>query len=380
MSNLSQKKNIPFQQVLAALLDDQSVFPPAYLHQFSDLEGKEFTAFESVWHQVKPNRRFALLEDLEEVAENDTLVLFDNIARLALKDTDPRVRAVAIRLLWENDDPKIARTIMSMLKEDSDPRVREAAASGLASFIYQGEIEELPGELHHAMEDALLAVLNGQDEEIIRRRALESLGFSGRAEVPPLIRKAYESGDAGWLTSSLFAMGRSADQVWEPEVKRVLQHPNAEVQFEAVRAAGELSLSSTRRILLDMLEEEAQDSDIRAAVIWSLSQIGGDEVRDTLEEILENTEDEEEIEVLENALDNLEFTEEVGIYGMIDFDQLGEPNTEIPDIEAYLNSIEADDGTWEGPKSSPDSADEDSAITKKDSEKRKRHKNSGKDQ
>jgi len=380
MTSNPQKKNVPFQMVLTALLDDQHLFPALYLHHFSDLEGKDFSAFQSVWPQVHANRRFALLEDLEELAESDTLVSFDSIACLALKDPEPRVRTVAIRLLWESDDIKVARSILAMLKEDADPGVREAAASGLGSFIYQGELEELPEDFLHLLEDNLLIVINSQDEEIIRRRALESMGFSGRPEVPPLIRKAYESGSAPWITSAIFAMGRSADQAWEPEVKRMLRNSNAEIQLEAVRAAGELSLESTRRILLDLLEEEAQDSEIRAAVIWSLSQIGGEEVRETLEGILEETEDEEEVELLENALDNLEFNEEVGMFGLLDFEQLGEPNEEIPDIEAYINSIEPVGDDWEGPKSAPDSAEEDSKITKNDDKKRKRHKKTGKDQ
>ena len=66
---------------------------------------------------------------------------------------------------------------------------------------------------------------------------------------------------------------------------------------------------------LGALEEEAQDSEIRAAIFWSLSKIGGEEVRETLETILEETEDEEEVEILEEALDNLSFTEDVGLYG-----------------------------------------------------------------
>lgn len=375
-----QKKNIPFQQVLTTLLDDQHLFPPIYLHHFSDLEGKDLSAFRSVWPQVNANRRFALLEDLEELAENDTLVAFDAVARLALTDPDPRVRAVAIRLLWESSEVKVAKQILQMLKEDEDPRVREAAASVLGSFIYQGEVEELPEDFLHIMEDSLLDVINSSDEEIIRRRALESMSFSGRPEVPPLIRKAYESGSTPWVTSAVFAMGRSADQAWEPEVKRMLRSPNAEIQYEAVRAAGELGLESTRRVLLDLLEEEAQDSAIRSATIWSLSQIGGEEVRETLEDILEETEDEEEMELLENALDNLEFTEEVGMFGLFDFDQLGETTEEIPDLEAYINSIEPMDENWEGPKSPPASAEEDSRITKSDDKKRKRHKKTGKDQ
>ncbi len=46
----------------------------------------------------------------------------------------------------------------------------------------------------------------------------EALGFSSRPEVPDLIRQAYAIGQPEWMESSLFAMGRSADSIWETAV------------------------------------------------------------------------------------------------------------------------------------------------------------------
>lgn len=336
MTTHSEKKNIPIQQVLTALLDDQHVFPPAYLHHFSDLEGRDLEAVRSVWPQASARRRFTLLEDLEDLSEADTLVSFTAIARLALEDVDARVRTVAIRMLWEADDISLADVFLRMLEQDESAEVRAAAASALGVFVYEGELEEIPQDIFHRVESRLIAVVNSQEEDLVRRRALESLGYSSHSEVPALIRNAFTSGSTDWSASALFAMGRSADSSWEPDVIRMLQSPKADIQLEAVRAAGALGIARSRRILLDLLEEEAQDSEIREAVIWSLSQIGGDEVRETLEELLENTDDDEEAEILEDALDNLSFTEDSGLYGFFDFDQLGQANKEIDDIEEYL--------------------------------------------
>ncbi|RPJ50534.1 MAG: HEAT repeat domain-containing protein [Chloroflexi bacterium] len=347
MNNYPQKKNVSLQQVLAVLLDESSVFPPAYLRYFSDLEGPDLEAVRSVWPQVKPGRRLALLEDLEELAEADTLVSFDNFARVTLEDPDPRVRTVAIRLLWENNDPRLASTFINMLENDPDPGVRAAAANALGQFIYLGEIEEIPADVLHRVEESLLKVMAGAEDELTRRRALESLGFSSRPEVPDLIRAAYDSNDADWMSSALYAMGRSADNAWAPEVMRMLRHPKANVQLEAVRAAGSLELDRSRRILLDLLEEEAQDSELRAAVFWSLSQIGGEEVRETLETILEETEDDEEAEILEEALDNLSFTEDVDLFGLFDFANAGQSITDPEDLDRGLEedgSENPDDG------------------------------------
>ncbi len=333
MVNRPKKQNVSIQQILTALLDDKTPFPPVFLRHFSDLEGPDLAALKSIWPQASPERRFLLLEDLEELAENDTLVSFENIARMALTDGDARVRTVAIRLLWESEDQNLVPIFQSILAEDPNPDTRAAAASGLGLFVYLGELEEIPEETLHQVEDQLIAVVNGQDNFQVRRRALESLGFSGRPEVPALIREAYEGNNLPWVESALFAMGRSADNTWNQEVLRMLNHPEASVQVEAIRAAGELGLESARRPLLRLLDDELLDADVRAATYWALSRIGGDDVREVLEARLEETEDEEDEELLEDALENLDFTEEMNLFEMFDLEDLPEED-ESP--EEYL--------------------------------------------
>lgn len=333
MYSRPKKKNVSIQQVLTALLDHQTLFPPAYLHQFSDLEGADLEALRSVWPQVHPQRRYSLFEDLEELAEADTLVSFDNVARLGLDDSEPRVRTVAIRLLWEDQDPRLAPIFIKIMNDDEDLSARAAAAAALGQFVYLGELEEIDESVLRKVEDNLIRKMRSDDDTLVRRRALESLGYSGRDEVPPLLREAYNSGDPDWMSSALYAMGRSADQSWGPDVKRMLNYPKVNVQLEAVRAAGELQIDNTRRILLDLLEEEAQDSEVRFAVFWSLSQLGGEEVRETLEKILEEADDDEEIDMLEKALDNLSFTEDVDPFSMFDFGGLGQVDREV-DLES----------------------------------------------
>jgi HEAT repeat protein len=141
------------------------------------------------------------------------------------------------------------------------------------------------------------------------------LGYSGRAEVPPLIENAYRSGKRDWLISSLIAMGRSANNRWEKRVLLMLENPATAVRVEAVRAAGELELAAARQALIELLEDD--DDEVRMAAIWSLSQIGGQGVREILEEMQEETEDEDEAEFLENALDNLAFTDDEGFFSLL---------------------------------------------------------------
>jgi len=317
-------KNIPFQQVVQALLDVNTPFSPVYLHRFSDLEGADLAALQQAWPKVNTTRKLALLEDLEDLSETDMVVLFDSVARLALTDSEPGVRVSAIHLLWESEDKKLIPVFIRLMQQDENVEVRAAAASGLGQFVYMGELEEIPAETLHKVEDSLIQVAKGQDDDLVRRRAVEALGFSGREEVYDLIQKAYDTLDPHWMASALFAMGRSYDKSWEQPVRRSIRHPKADVQREAVRAAGELELESTRGMLLDLLAEEAQDADTRFAAIWSLSQIGGEGVREALEEILEATEDDEEVEFVENALDNLSLTETGQTMDMFDIDYANE--------------------------------------------------------
>ncbi|HEX2980422.1 MAG TPA: HEAT repeat domain-containing protein, partial [Anaerolineaceae bacterium] len=128
------KKTVPFSTVVSALLDEKNIFPPSYLHHFSDISRQDLEALKKAWPNVNPDRRATLLEDLEELAEADTLVSFDDLSLFALTDTDPRVRATAIRLLWEAQDLKLVPIYSTLLEQDEDVRVRAAAASGLGIF------------------------------------------------------------------------------------------------------------------------------------------------------------------------------------------------------------------------------------------------------
>jgi len=198
--------------------------------------------------------------------------------------------------------------------------VRAAAASALGPYVYQGEVDKLPAALLHTIEEALLAAHRADRSELVRRRALEALGYSSREEVPALLRSASARNDTLWLESALFAMGHSADKQWEARVLEFLDHEDLPVQIEAVHAAGELMLSRARVPLLNMLEDEIDDLELKNEVIWALSQIGGEGVEETLDALLEAAEDDDEIEVLEQALDNLSFNQDDNVFDFLDIE------------------------------------------------------------
>jgi HEAT repeat protein len=134
--------------------------------------------------------------------------------------------------------------------------------------------------------------------------------------VATLIESAFQREDPAWKASALFAMARSADSRWDSEVLSSLTNENRNVREAAVEAAGQLSIKEAGPILVKLFEEE-EDDDVTSAIIWSLSQIGGEDARTYIENLIDQTEDDEQIEFLEEALENLAFTEDLDRFDLL---------------------------------------------------------------
>ncbi len=315
------QKPIPFNKLIEALLDESTPFSPRYLHRLSDLEPHDSASLAESWPKISTRRRESLLDDLEEVHLSDTVLSFEGVARIALKDSVPGVRKRAISILREYELVDLMPTFMHMAEHDPDADVRAAAAAALATYIYLGEVEDISPKKLLQVEELLLSLINGKDTELVRRRALEALGFSSRKELFELIERAYASPDTDWLVTALFAMGRSANTRWSPQVLKMLDHKRPAVRAEAAGAAGELEIKDALPKLLELLEDV--DHDVRMASIWSLSQIGGEGVRASLENMLETTASDDEADQIENALENLDFTEEMKDLSLLEIPEDG---------------------------------------------------------
>jgi HEAT repeat protein len=321
-----------FQTILDALLNDNKDFPHRYLQFFSDIDPASLKAFLDGWPRVNPTRKLILLRQLEALVDSDTIVSFEDIGRALLKDVDGDVRAAAIRLLAESDDPKLANTYINILQKDTELEPRLEAATMLGEYVILGELEELDETIRHKIEDALLAMVSSKEDDQLRRCALEAVGYSSRPEAETVIETAFTRASPEWVASALTAMGRSSDPQWEEQVITMLVNEDLRIRKAAVQAAGELMSSDARGLLLSMLEDE-EDDEVIAAIIWSLSQIGGEDVRTYLEALLDKTEDEDEnedlLELIENALENLTFTEDLERFEMLALN----PDDELKEID-----------------------------------------------
>jgi len=324
---MTAKKPIPFSQLISLLLNEEEVFPPRFLHRLSDLTRADAHLLANAWPKIAPLRRKTLMEDLEELTQADDLLSFEDICRLAINDQDASVRLTGVRILREYDLTDLIPDFLYLLQKDPSAEVRAAAAAALGIFVYMGEVDELHANTFKELEGHLLRITQGVDEILVRRRALEALGYSSRKDIPPLIEQAYDSNNTDWILSALIAMGRSADRAWKPKVVAILDHANPLVRAEAASAAGELELKSVRPTLLRMLHDP--DQDVRMASSWALSQLGGEGVRSTLEKLIESTTDDEESDLIEKALDNLDFTEEMAGFALLD---IGNTDDEEDDL------------------------------------------------
>lgn len=316
-------ETIPMNELIEALCDGNSILPPRYLYRFSDMVDSEIALLQSEWEKIPVWRRQALMEDLEELGGNDDLLSFEAIARLALQDVEPATRLSAVRTLWDYEDREIGDIFSELLKHDQDANVRAAAANGLGKFVYAGELEDLPESIHNRIVTLLLDVAQGSDTLLVRRRALESLGYSERAEIPGLIERAYKNKEKEWIASAVAAMGHSADHQWDANIIESLESQHPIIRVEAARASGELAIKKAVPRLLDMLDDP--DLNSRDASIWALSLIGGSGVRTRLERLLSQA-DEDEVDFIQEALEMLSFTEETSLFPLIDLDDLEEDN------------------------------------------------------
>lgn len=321
---------LTFQNVLDHLLDSKKDIPKNHLGYYSDLDPKSLQLFLDIWKSVKPDRKLLLLDALLSHLDSDTLVSYEEIGKSLLGDSDSNIRARAIGLLAESNDPKLVHRFINIFLNDPDLAPRLEAATVLGEFVLLGELEELDADTQQEIEDALISVIRSEDNPALRKRALESLGYSSREEMMNIIESAYQRSDPTWVASALKAMGRSHDNVWNESVISKLLDDDPRIRQAAAQSAGELEIKQASPIMLQMLEDEEEDDDVTSAAIWSLSQIGGEDARIYILNLLESTEDEDTIAFLEEAIENLDFNEDLNKFDFLDLD---EDDFEIDDEE-----------------------------------------------
>ena len=292
--------------MLKKMRDSQTPLSISSLYGLSDLTRAETQLFQEVWSLIDAGRRRWVIQSLVDIAEASFAVNFSPIFRLCLNDEDEVVRSRAIEGLWEDEDLTLAGLLVRLLRNDPSESVRVAAATSLGRFVLLGELEKIEAAPAMMVEDALLGAIYDPHETLeVRRRAVESIAYSGQAQVREIIEVTYCDDEEKMRISTVFAMGRSADPIWREMVIAELDNPNPEMRYEAARACGELEASAALSDLIDQIEADP-DSEVQEMAIWALGRIGGKEARRVLEACCES-EDEALSQAAEEALDELDF-------------------------------------------------------------------------
>ncbi len=196
--------------------------------------------------------------------------------------------------------------LIDMAQWDESPLVRATAVSALGRYVLLGEYGDLPEEQASRLQDVIIGILTNLDEdEDVRRRALESISNSSHEIVPEVIQEGYDSSNPKMKASAIFAMGKSCDPIWGEVILREVSSSDPELRYEAAKSAGELELDDAVPSLVRLALDDERD--IKEVAIWSLGEIGGREARRVLSALAQDAEedgDESLLEAIEDAIGN----------------------------------------------------------------------------
>lgn len=271
--------------------------------------------------RMTKREKLALLADLEEgyrPFDKHALTLL----RSLLDDTDAEVRAEAIACLWEDPDPHWIDVLMRKALQDAHADVRAHAISALGRYIYEGEAAAFEGwdapmfditpQDYARVSEFLFRIAKDPDESTSARRyAIEALAF--REEDPAvfeLIEWAYNQRDRRLKVSALFSMARNGDLRWTEYILTEMRSQDAQIQYEAVRAAGELGLREATEQLIEFARGKGIRKPLRLLAIYALAETGDERAIPVLEQ-LARSRDRDIREVAREAMEEWRALEEM---------------------------------------------------------------------
>jgi len=235
---------------------------------------------------------------------------FGRALRVALDDSSPVVRQLAVAALWDDDGADLPDRLLTMLRDDPSPDVRAAAAQQLGRHVERAATGDLDRPASDRLRLALHDVLaDDEAPPVVRRRALEAVAsFGSDPVVTALIDEAFDSDEPGLRASAVYAMGRTMDARWLNALADEFDSDDGELRFEAARACGAIGDDRIVPALAALTDDD--DVEVRHAAIAALGQIGGRAASRVLEN-LANEAAEADAELIEAALN--EAAEGIGL-------------------------------------------------------------------
>lgn len=343
MQHQRNKKNEkPIADIFMALSKGIQAIRKEDLYRFSDLSDENLTSLKTIWPQVNEETRESLFEGLYLLSHDDMLVDFSMMGDFGLNDIDPAVRSYALGLMVECRRSSFLKKVIDIARNDPDTDVRQSAIEILGQFVIDIEMEDIPEKEGKKILTALEA-LNQDPDERIRLRVMESLAYMDHPLVSDLMRSALVSTKEENVIAGLRAVQHSLNKKWAGKIIDFIDHPNPNVQVEAIKAAGLIQSQKTVKPILRLLTNfDELENDVLDAAILAISQIGGNQVREVIEELEEVFANETDMmDLFDEARDNLDLCE------------FSQKNFNKPEFQPFLESEESvedaedDDGSDE---------------------------------
>ena len=277
-------------------------FSRSRLVALSDLDRVQTRMLARLWQDIPAVERHALLLALAGLAAESVDFDFNRVFRVALNDPDPVIRQLAIRDLWEDEHGDLPAIFMEMLRTDESDDVRAGAADALSATA-DALLDGKPLPIDREELIALCFGIAGDPSEppIVLRRALGAIAvFDADPRVATLIRAALDDDDQTLVAGAIFAMGRTARATWIPVLTEFMKGEDAELRFEAARAAGSIGDQDAVPQLAELVHDP--DAEVRTATLAALGDIGGAAAIRILREV-EEDEEFEELADVDAALD-----------------------------------------------------------------------------
>jgi HEAT repeat protein len=306
--------------ILANLGDEEHIIDAVVIYGLSGLDSNQIAQMAKAWPGYSVERRRKLLQMLNEASESNFELDFRAINHMALDDPDGETRRYAIEGLWEDESIAYMQRLVDIVRNDNSHNVRAAAIIDLGRFILLGEYEDISRGDAKLAQNTVLNVFNSDKEDIeIRRRALEAISNCGHPRMREMIEEFYRHPDLPMKMSAIFAMGRTCDSDWAPEVLEELQSDIPELQYEAARAAGHLELKEAIPYIATLIDV-IEDTEVLEVAIWALGEIGGKKARELLQDIINNAEADGNDEIVEAAEEAMEMASLPGDFLLFDFE------------------------------------------------------------
>ena len=276
--------------LLNAIAGDGPLPRQSELIGLSSLGAEEARRFRKTAGHLERSRRIELAQRLSELAEDQSELDLEPAMVALARDESSEVRRLAASSLWESVNADTVRLVLKMARDDRDLEVRETALISLASYALSFEVGKLRSTTGEELKTALQRMVRDEAEPLlVRRRALEALGVFNEQPVRELIKWGFGHQDREVKTSAVYAMGRSADDFWLPEVMQALSSQDGELCFEAARAAGEIELTQAVPRLNELTRVD--DREVATNAAFALASIATEEAGMALKD-LSNSDDE----------------------------------------------------------------------------------------